>query len=43
MLSFSGPAHHVAVVVIGPYKMLVISTDDIWSPDSHKFGEVLLF
>ena len=39
-LSFVGPTHHVAVVVLGLCKLLVISIDDIWSPELHKFDEV---
>ena len=35
------PALHGTVVVLGPYKQLVIPTDDTWTPELHKFNEVL--
>ena len=39
---FSGsPAIHAAAVVLGPYRLLAVPTGDIWSPELHKFNEVL--
>ena len=37
-LSSGGPAYHAAVVVPGHLKLLVIPTDDTWSPEFHKFN-----
>ena len=42
-LSSGGPAHHVAVVILELCKLLVIPTDNIWSPKLHTFDEVPLY
>ena len=40
-LFFGGPALHRAAIALGLYKQLEIPTGDIWSPELHKFNEVL--
>ena len=40
-LFFGGPTLHGVAVALGLYKPLVVPTDDIWSPELHKFNEVL--
>ena len=36
------PAFHGGAVALGLYKLLVVPTGNIWSPEIHKFDEVLL-
>ena len=36
-----GPALHGAVVALEPYKLFVVPPGDTWTPELHKFDEVL--
>ena len=36
-----GPSLHGPAIALGPYKLLVVPTDDTWTPEFHKIDDIL--